>query len=393
MTADLVQDSWDRIDDWLRRHAPRTFASLAPPATAEEIRGAEQELDLTFPPDLVASLRRHNGAQGEGAFDFPTHDRLLSVQEIVDATGFLRGIAEDLDEEEDEEEEEGDGYHYWHHGFLQFGSYEVTADGLTIDSRPGRSYGAIGRFFDETGTDFGRADSLGDYLAEVADWLERSPASTGDGDSPVTFNGRLIWAWAYDSRPDWGSADDPLPPAVTGLPGLNLPESPSEPLRTGYLHGLEELGALIATLPRERIAVAAWKQMRRLATESGLATYTEVAAALDAAEQGAEVGLSQDGPLGLRLRAVIAEATERGDDARKWAAESMVVALCGSPHRAAADIAGTRSRLSLDWRDELLADLGSPPVPSAPDDMFWAMLNNPDIDTSYYAAQLRGSEG
>ncbi|MFE0276057.1 hypothetical protein ACFWZY_28785 [Streptomyces sp. NPDC058992] len=76
-------------------------------------------------------------------------------------------VAADLDEEEAED--------YWHHGYLKFGSYEVTADGLTIDCRPGRdSYGAIGRFFDETGTGFGRADSLGAYLSELADQLESS---------------------------------------------------------------------------------------------------------------------------------------------------------------------------------------------------------------------------
>ncbi|MFD7097328.1 SMI1/KNR4 family protein [Streptomyces xanthophaeus] len=84
MTKDLVQDSWSRIDAWLREHAPRTFATLGPPAGPEEIAAAEEELGVTFPPDLVASLLRHNGAlDGEEAFRFSTHDRLLSVSEIV----------------------------------------------------------------------------------------------------------------------------------------------------------------------------------------------------------------------------------------------------------------------------------------------------------------------
>lgn len=200
MTTDLVENSWDRIDSWLWEHAPRTFVSLGPPAADEEIRAVEEELNVTFHPDLVASLRRHNGARGGAeAFRFPTHDRLLGGREIVEATGLLRDIGADLDEEEAE--------YYWQHGYLKFGSYEVTADGLTIDCRPGRdSYGAIGRFFDETGTDFGRADSLGAYLAEVADQLEG-----GKGRSAVAFNGRLIWESARTPRPEWGSADDPFP--------------------------------------------------------------------------------------------------------------------------------------------------------------------------------------
>jgi cell wall assembly regulator SMI1 len=376
MTNDLVENSWDRIDGWLREHAPRTFASLATPAANEEIRAAEEELDVTFHPDLVASLRRHNGARaGAEAFRFPTNDRLLGVREIVEATGFLRNIAADLDDEEAE--------YYWHHGYLKFGSYEATADGLTIDCRPEPDpYGAIGRFFDETGTDFGRADSLGAYLAEVADQLE-----SGKGASAVSFNGRLLWESARAPRPEWGSADDPLPGPETQLPPLDLPAGETEPLPVVHLHGLQELGALVATLPRERVAEAACKQMRRLAVETGLAKYTEVSAALDALGRGETVRPDQAGPLGLRLRTVIVQANAHRDNLRRWAAEKMVEAVWGSPHRAVYEIATTRSHLSVDWRAELLADFGNPPIPQMPDDRFWGTLRNPDIDSSWYAAR------
>ncbi|MCT7352772.1 SMI1/KNR4 family protein [Streptomyces sp. 15-116A] len=399
MTTDLVEDSWDRIDGWLRTHAPRTFAALASPATDDEIRAAEEKLRLRFHPELVASLRRHNGAQGWGAFRFPTHDRLLGVQGIVEATEFLRHVAADVYddygdydayEEWDEEDQEA-AASYWHPAYLKFGDYESTADGLAIDCRAGDSYGAIGRFFDEGGTTFGRADSLGEYLADVADRLERS--TSGDapaaGECAVTFNGRLIWETAYPAHPGWGSADDPLPgdADVAGLPPLDLPACPPQPLRPGCLFGLEELATLVATLPRERIAVAAWRQMRRLAVETGLARYPEVTAALDAAQRGETVELRQDNALGLRLRSVIAQAGERRDNHRRWAAQTMVVAACGLPHHAVADIATARHHLSLTWRDDLLADLGAPPLPpSPPGDAFWAALRNPDIDTAHYAA-------
>ncbi|MFE2070637.1 SMI1/KNR4 family protein [Streptomyces sp. NPDC059467] len=380
MTTALVEDSWDRIDSWLREYAPRTFASLGPPAADDEIRAAQEELNVTFPPDLVASLCRHNGARGGAeAFQFMTHDRLLGLQEIVEATGFMRSIAADLDEEEAES--------CWHHDYLKFGSYKVTADGLTIDCRPGRdSYGVIGRFFDETGTAFGRAGSLGAYLAELAELADQS--ESGKGPSAVVFNGRLIWESAHAPRPEWGSADDPLPGPEAQLPPLDLPANSTEPLRAVYLHGLQELGALVATQPRECVARAARNQMRRLAVETGLAKYTEVRAVLDALNRGEAVPPpDHSGPLGLRLRKVLVQANAHRDDLRRWAAEKMVHAVWGSPHRAVYEIATTRRRLSVDWRAELLADLGNPPVPPMPDNRFWAALRNPDIDSSSYAAR------
>ena len=40
-----VEQSWQRIEDWLRDNAPETYASLNPPATEAAIAAA----DLTQP--------------------------------------------------------------------------------------------------------------------------------------------------------------------------------------------------------------------------------------------------------------------------------------------------------------------------------------------------------
>ncbi|WP_151770734.1 SMI1/KNR4 family protein [Streptomyces abyssomicinicus] len=377
MTEDLVQDAWNRIDGWLREHAPRTFATLGQPAGHEEIAAAQEELGVTFPPDLIASLLRHDGAvEGAEAFLFSTHDRLLGVPGILEDTRFMRCVADDLDEEESES--------YWHHGYVKFGSYGATSDGLMIDCRPGRdSFGAVGRFFDETGTSFGHADSLGEYLAGLADQLERGP----DGGA-VTFNGRLFWEWASPARPEWGDAGDPLPAPDEQLPELDLSCSPTDLLHASHLDGLEELGALLAVLPREQVAEAARRQLRRLAVETGLAKYPEVESALDAWERGeAPPRPDRTGPLALRLRKVLVEADAHRDHHRKWAAEKMVQGIWGSPHRSVYEVAGIRSRLTVDWRADLHADLGDPPLPSIPDERFWGTLRNPAIDSSWYAAQ------
>ncbi|MFJ9910614.1 SMI1/KNR4 family protein [Actinacidiphila glaucinigra] len=383
MRRDPVRESWDRIDEWLRENAPRTFATLGPPAEHEEIAAAEEELGVTFPPDLVASLLRHNGAlDGAEAFRFSTHDRLLSVSEIVGDTRFMRAIAEGLDEEEAE--------YYWLDTYLKFGSYGVTADGLTIDCRRGQdSYGAIGRFFDETGTDFGRADSLGAYLAELADRLE-----SGRDGGAVTFNGRLLWERAGPLGPDWGSADDPLPRRDEQLPELELSCRPTDVLHVVHLDGLEELGALLAILPREQVAMAARKQLRRVAVETGLNKYPEVRSVLDALDRGeAPPSPEQANPLGLRLRTVIAQANTRRDAPRRWAAEKMVHGIWGSPYRSVCESASIRGHFTVDWRTDLHEDLGSTPLPSIPDDRFWGSLRNPAIDSTWHAAQYAQDQG
>ncbi|WP_329616581.1 SMI1/KNR4 family protein [Streptomyces brevispora] len=375
MSADLVQDSWTRIDAWLREHAPRTFATLRPPAGDKEIAAAQEELGVTFPPDLIASLLRHDGAlEGPEAFRFSTGDRLLGLSGILGDTGFMRGIDQGLD---------GEAEGYWLHGYVKFGSYDVTSDGLLMDCRTGRdSFGAIGRFFDETGTSFGQADSLGGCLAELAGKLER-----GQDAGVVTFNGRLFWEGPLPARPECG-ADEPLPAPDEQLPELDLSHSPTDLLHVSYLDGHEELGALIAVLPYEQVVEAARKQLRRLAVDTGLNNYPEVKAALDAWERGSTPPRpDRTDPLALRLRAVLAQADAGRDHTRRWAAEKMALGIWGSPYRSVCESAYLRSHFTLDWRADLHADLGNPPLPPIPDDRFWGTLSNPAIDSSWYAAQ------
>ncbi|MFE7805654.1 SMI1/KNR4 family protein [Streptomyces sp. NPDC057430] len=380
MTADLVQGSWTRIDAWLREHAPRTFATLRPPAGDEEIAAAQEELGVTFPPDLVASLLRHNGAlEGPEAFRFSTGDRLLGVSGILGDTAFMRGIDQGVD---------GEAEDYWLRGYVKFGSHDVTSDGLLMDCRTERdSFGAIGRFFDETGTSFGQAHSLGGYLAELADMLEH-----GQDAGVVTFNGRLFWEAPLPARPEC-RADEPLPAPDEQLPELDLSHSPTDLLHVSHLDGHEELGALIAILPYEQVVDAARKQLRRLAVETGLYNYPEVKAALDAWERGAALPRpDRTDPLALRLRAVLAQADASRDHTRRWAAEKIALGIWGSPYRSVCESADIRSHFTLDWRADLHADLGNPPLPSIPDDRFWGTLGNPAIDSSWYAAQYTGDQ-
>ncbi|MEU9836849.1 SMI1/KNR4 family protein [Streptosporangium sp. NPDC048047] len=82
-----VNRQWARIERWLRRNAPKTYATLAGPGRARTIAVAEAQMGLRFPDDLRASLLRHDGtvtaAGRPWAFGLLGND-LMSVREIRD---------------------------------------------------------------------------------------------------------------------------------------------------------------------------------------------------------------------------------------------------------------------------------------------------------------------
>lgn len=80
-----IRDVWSRIERVLEQHAPATAATLAPPATDEQLAALEAAIGQTLPADLRASLKVHDGQCdatrchvfcGEGVF--------LSTAEMAD---------------------------------------------------------------------------------------------------------------------------------------------------------------------------------------------------------------------------------------------------------------------------------------------------------------------
>ena len=82
-----VDESWSRIEGWLAE-------SLAvevvwnPPAADAAISRAQRAAGAAFPPDLVASLRRHDGVRAAG-FTFPPFYAPMSTGEIGADAGKL----------------------------------------------------------------------------------------------------------------------------------------------------------------------------------------------------------------------------------------------------------------------------------------------------------------
>ncbi|MER5888051.1 SMI1/KNR4 family protein [Streptomyces sp. NPDC001941] len=192
MTSTIC-DSWTRIEEWLGRHAPRTFAALGPPAERSAITAAEQRIGQPFPEPLVESLLRHDGM---GHYDLlPPLWSLLDVEGITRAWQIRMNIIGAADEPEaDDDDPEGEYGPWWHGQWIPF-AFDGAGDYLILDQRPHRLRGRIGHADHETGCSFRRHPmwaSLPALLEATAGALERGTAV--DGYLPGAVNeGELGW--------------------------------------------------------------------------------------------------------------------------------------------------------------------------------------------------------
>jgi hypothetical protein len=130
-------------------------------------------------------------------------------------------------------------------------------------------------------------------------------------------------------------------------------------------------GDTLARAPEDRLRSAMALQMTRLASETGLDVYPEVAQALTRVRRGERWTVDDDSPLGLRLRTVAAEHHAAGrvvtdqngrpilehDERRGWqqlagAADALLATLQLPPRQAAGIV--LHQRLDPHWRDEFM---------------------------------------
>lgn len=183
-----VPASWDRIDAWLRTHAPADHAMLRPPADPAAVEAAEAEMGLRFPPDLSASLACHDGMD-EGRSVLPGRPP-APVDKIVAHWSLCIDINEDLGLFDDDLEEDEEPW--WHPSWIPWAV--LDGDSQVIDMRPGPDQGRLGNVEHDDGASFDHGwPSLGAYLAEVADVLENG-GRVGAFLSPrIDSEGRLRW--------------------------------------------------------------------------------------------------------------------------------------------------------------------------------------------------------
>ena len=140
-----VDASWARIEKWLAESVPVDVV-WNPPASDAAIARAQRAVGHAFPPDLVASLRRHDGVRA-GGFTFPPFYTPMSTGEIAADTGKLCAADTGWD---------GSGIPFARDNG---GWYLYVGPGGVAEHAPG----AVG------GT---RADSFADLLERAAETLE-----------------------------------------------------------------------------------------------------------------------------------------------------------------------------------------------------------------------------
>lgn len=85
MSDAIIRDLWQRIERVLQTHAPVTAATLAAPATDQEIAALEAATGLKLPADLRASLKIHNGQNDPTrCHAFSGEGILLDTRQIAD---------------------------------------------------------------------------------------------------------------------------------------------------------------------------------------------------------------------------------------------------------------------------------------------------------------------
>jgi cell wall assembly regulator SMI1 len=186
-----ITASWSRLDGWLARYAPATYAVLAPPVTNAELQAAHDVVAL--PPEVVESLRCHNGLT-EWANLLPEAPPSSAAQ-IGENWQVRMELAADFD---------GFTVHppasepYWHPAWIPWA--DSDGDLQVIDVRTGR----VGMAAHDGTGDF--ADSWPDlaaYLVAVVDSLHTGAGVNGW--YPYLTTHQELW---WDRGPDQQTVND-----------------------------------------------------------------------------------------------------------------------------------------------------------------------------------------
>ncbi|MGW4273632.1 SMI1/KNR4 family protein [Streptomyces seoulensis] len=334
-----VEESWARVDAWLAEHAPLSRARLRPPAAPDGIAAAEQRLGVRFPPDLVASLRCHDGVELDaGAPVFVLNGPFAGVEDIVHNALFLRSVGEDIaneygDDGDDGDEDELDAY--WRDEWLLIthGVAWDAQDGLFLTCRAGDDYGRVGHYFNEDAPSFTGWTSLAAVLSAFADALERRLPV--DGRVPLAADGALVWEEATPAvkarptsllelaarTPEPGpepARGRPEPPVSGGYVTIVVP-SPAPELRQPDLVFAEGVGA-------EELLLRAGVVRRETVRERTHAEAERSAASLWAAARPL-VRAGRRGAWGFLMQGAGAEQLTRPEVLRRLARDTRVVAL------------------------------------------------------------------
>lgn len=198
MTA-RIAELWVGIEQWLQINAPGTFATLNPPADDSTLAQLGDRLGLQLPAELVACLRRHDGADNSAVgpgFSFPGGFHLRDAAGIAtDAAVCQTVLRGDLSMR---------GY-LWHEAWIPFAS-DFGGYFLVYDTRRRPPFGRVFYRNMVEGPWCASWDSLESLLADTLDALGQKRVSRAERlprdyplfggwatDRAVVYDGVLAW--------------------------------------------------------------------------------------------------------------------------------------------------------------------------------------------------------
>ncbi|MCC2672277.1 MAG: glucan synthase 1-related protein [Armatimonadetes bacterium] len=182
-----VEQTWKRLEKWLRKHAPAVQKSLGKPATEEAIQAVERTIGQSLPADFRASLALHNGQakdltlvppveSGDAGYSLLPLDRIAYEwtvwKELLDG-GDFEGLSGGSDA--------GIRDDWWNPGWISV-STNGGGDSHCVDLSPaagGVSGQVITMFHDESKRER-VATGFAAWLAALADELEQGEWTLDD---------------------------------------------------------------------------------------------------------------------------------------------------------------------------------------------------------------------
>lgn len=174
MPASNIRTIWTRIERVLECHVPETAATLAPPATEDEIAEAETATGLKFPTDLIASLKIHNGQNDPSCcHSFINEGLLASTQQIAETWRMLSDLEEEF-HQSDQNWNALEHDEWWNRHWIPFtyGDGDCLCVNLNPHVRTGGQFGEIVCHIHDNPHEAGIALSYSEWLGNLARRLE-----------------------------------------------------------------------------------------------------------------------------------------------------------------------------------------------------------------------------
>ncbi len=169
-----IDRTFARIEGWLELHAPTARRGLNAPATSADIAKTEAWLGVTFPADMRAAYRMHDGQDVDAPWLIEGWE-WMSLARIRDEWTVWKNLLDGGSFAAFESEADGDAVRrdWWHPAWIPI-TYDGAGDHHCVDLAPGPKgqAGQVIEMWHDAGERPVVAASFAAWLARFADRLE-----------------------------------------------------------------------------------------------------------------------------------------------------------------------------------------------------------------------------